>query len=117
MLFPTFVVVLCLHLTLLLPAPAESVSPYANAVILLSTLYHASQAFYSYAKFGASDAGGYFFGALGSTLLAAFGLWCLMFGGDKGHISKRTGADKRTSGFPFRNTEASKRKGNNNKDL
>lgn len=48
--------------------------------------------------------------------MAVFGLWCLMFGGDKGHISKRTGADKRTSGFPFRNAEASKRKGNS-KDL
>lgn len=94
-----------------LPAPADAVSPYANAVVLLSTLYHASQAFYSYAKFSGSDAGGYFFGALGSVLLAAFGLWCLMFGGDKGRISKRTGADKRTSGFPFSNVEASKRKG------
>lgn len=104
------------HTNIAFPAPADSVSPYANAVILLSSLYHASQAFYSYARFGASDAGGYFVGALGSTLLAAFGLWCLMFGGDKGHISKRTGADKRTSGFPFRNTEASKRKGHN-KDL
>lgn len=97
-------------------APTDDVSPYANAVILLSTLYHASQAFYSYAKFSGTDAGGYFFGALGSVFLAAFGLWCLMFGGDKGHISKRTGADKRTSGFPFRNAEASKKKGKG-KDL
>lgn len=85
-------------------------------MILLSTLYHASQAFYSYVRFSGSDAGGYFFGALGSALLSAFGLWCLMFGSDKGHISKRTGADKRTSGFPFRNVEASKKKGKG-KDL
>lgn len=95
-------------------APTDTISPYANAVILISTIYHASQAFYSYTRFGYTSAGGYFFGALGSILLAAFGLWCLMFGSDKGHISKRTGADKRTSGFPFRNTQASKRKG---KDL
>jgi len=46
----------------------------------------------------------------GSSALAAFGLWCLMFAGDKGQRSKRTGADKRTSGFPFRNAEADKRK-------
>lgn len=95
-------------------APADTISPYANAVILLSTAYHASQGFYSYTKYSYTGAGGYVFGALGSVLLAAFGLWCLMFGGDKGRISKRTGADKRTSGFPFRNSEASKRKG---KDL
>lgn len=40
------------------------------------------------------------------------GLWCLLFGDDKGHISKRTGADKRTSGWPFGNSVAAKRKGN-----
>ncbi|PSR97522.1 hypothetical protein BD289DRAFT_425698 [Coniella lustricola] len=90
---------------------ADAASPYANAVVLISTLYHAAQAFYSYARFSGSDAGGYFIGALGSALLAAFGLWCLLFGGDRGHISRRTGADKRTSGFPFRNSEADKRKG------
>ncbi|KAJ4421636.1 hypothetical protein N0V82_003637 [Gnomoniopsis sp. IMI 355080] len=107
-------VVVCLTgaipLTSLVDTPTDSISPYANAVILISTLYHASQAFYSYTRFGYTSAGGYFFGALGSVVLAAFGLWCLMFGSDKGHISKRTGADKRTSGFPFRNTQASKRK-------
>jgi len=32
-----------------------------------------------------------------------------MFGSDPGHISKRTGADKRTSGWPFGNTIAAKR--------
>lgn len=41
--------------------------------------------------------------------MAAFGLWNVMFGSDKGHISKRSGADKRTSGFPFKNNEADKR--------
>lgn len=47
----------------------------------------------------------------GSSALAAFGLWCVMFAGDEGRRSKRTGVDKRTSGFPFRNAEADKRKG------
>jgi hypothetical protein len=32
-----------------------------------------------------------------------------MFGGDPGHISKRTGADKRTSGWPFGNTVAAQK--------
>lgn len=43
-------------------------------------------------------------------VLAAGGLLIILFGKGKGHISKRTGADKRTSGFPFRNAEADKRK-------
>jgi hypothetical protein len=33
-----------------------------------------------------------------------------MFGSDKGRISRRTGADKRTSGFPFKNAEADKKR-------
>lgn len=82
-------------------------------MILLSSVYQASAAFYSYTRFNATNTGGFLFGAVGSGLLAAFGLWCLMFGSGS-HISKRTGADKRTSGFPFKNREASKRKG---KDL
>jgi hypothetical protein len=46
-----------------------------------------------------------------SSVLAAMGLWCLLFATQDGHISRRTGADKRTSGFPFKNVEADKRKG------
>jgi hypothetical protein len=37
------------------------------------------------------------------------GLWCILFGGSS-HISKRTGADKRTSGWPFGNIEADKKR-------
>ncbi|CAN8098736.1 unnamed protein product [Discula destructiva] len=113
--FTLGLVVVCLTgavpLTTSVDNSTDTISPYANAVILVSTLYHASQAFYSYTSFNYTSAGGYLFGAIGSVSLAAFGLWCLMFGGDKGRISKRTGADKRTSNFPFRNSEASKKKG------
>ncbi|MCJ1382131.1 hypothetical protein MMC17_005243 [Xylographa soralifera] len=42
--------------------------------------------------------------------LAAMGLWCLLFASSSGKISRRTGSDKRTSGFPFTNVEADKRK-------
>jgi hypothetical protein len=68
-------------------------------------------AFYCYARFYMTDQTGYLLGCVGSATLSAFGLWCIMFGGDKGRISRRTGADKRTSGFPFTNAEAEKRKG------
>uniref|UniRef100_L7JDI5 Uncharacterized protein n=1 Tax=Pyricularia oryzae (strain P131) TaxID=1143193 RepID=L7JDI5_PYRO1 len=107
---------LSLALSGVLPlAPAasadDSISPYADAAVLLTALYHAANAFHSWARWGATGgSAAYGLGFVGSGVLAAFGLWCLMFAGDKGRISKRTGADKRTSGFPFRNVEADKRK-------
>lgn len=54
--------------------------------------------------------GGFSFG-FGSGLVLSGGLFCFgvfvcLFGDDKGRISKTTGADKRTSNFPFTNTES-----------
>ena len=91
-------------------APADAISPYASAAVSISMLYHASAAFYGYVRFTSSQQMGYLLGCLGSSTLAMFGLWVMMFAGEKGRISKRTGADKRTSGWPFKNTEADKRK-------
>lgn len=50
-------------------------------------------------------------GVTGSTFLACIALWCILFASSDGRISRKTGADKRTSGFPFKNKEADKRKG------
>lgn len=50
-------------------------------------------------------------GTFGSVFLAAVALWCILFASSNGKISRKTGADKRTSGFPFKNSEADKRKG------
>lgn len=44
-------------------------------------------------------------------LSPANGKSSLVFGTEKGRISKRTGADKRTSGWPFKNEEADRKKG------
>lgn len=52
----------------------------------------------------------YAVGMLGSFIMAAVGGWAMMFGGGS-HISRRTGADKRTSGFPFKNVESERKKG------
>jgi len=52
----------------------------------------------------------YALAALIWAAFAAIGLWCILFGTEKGKISKRTGADKRTSGFPFKNAEADKKR-------
>ncbi|KAI0109682.1 hypothetical protein GGR51DRAFT_512448 [Nemania sp. FL0031] len=91
-------------------ATQDTPSPYAAPVLLLTTLHHFASAFHGWARYTATDQAGYFLGFLGSAGLAAFGTWCLLFGGEKARISRRTGADKRTSGFPFRNAEADRRK-------
>ncbi|KAI2625232.1 hypothetical protein GGS21DRAFT_493719 [Xylaria nigripes] len=81
-------------------------SPYKTATLLLTTLYHATTAFHSWAYYSASDRAAHALGFTGSAVLAAFGTWCLLFAGEKARVSRRTGADKRTSGFPFRNLAA-----------
>lgn len=45
-------------------------------------------------------------GSVFSVLLASTALWCVMFASTGGRISRKTGADKRTSGFPFKNSES-----------
>ncbi|ORY57539.1 uncharacterized protein BCR38DRAFT_449361 [Pseudomassariella vexata] len=99
-----------LPLNSLVENASDSISPYAAAVLLITMLHHGFTAFYGWTKYNSTDQTGFLLGFIGSVTMAVFGLWCLMFGGDKARISKRTGADKRTSGFPFANAEAGKRK-------
>ncbi|KJR84536.1 uncharacterized protein SPSK_09842 [Sporothrix schenckii 1099-18] len=89
-----------------------SASPYAWAALFVTTLYHGAAAFYSYGCYYYDihpTVTAFLVGCTGSSILAAIGVWCLLFG-EGSRISKRTGADKRTSGFPFTNKEAEKRK-------
>ncbi|EAQ93169.1 predicted protein [Chaetomium globosum CBS 148.51] len=86
----------------------------ASAAVLVTALYHAATASYAYARYAGT--GGrqfaYLCGCLGGSGLAAFGLWVLLFAGDANRrVSRRTGADKSTSGWPFRNAEADKKRG------
>lgn len=90
-------------------APNDAVSPYAAAVILVSMAHHATAAFYTWARFHSSGQTGFMLGCIGNTVFAAYALWVLMFGSEKVQISRRTGANKRTSGWPFKNAEADKR--------
>lgn len=65
---------------------------------------------YTY-SYSAGLAGGWLTaGALVHFVMAAGGMLLVMFGRDPGHVSKRTGADKRTSAFPFKNAEAASSK-------
>jgi hypothetical protein len=91
-------------------APTSAKNPYITPTLMITTAFHAASTFYAYAMY---MRGIQFFFAVdiaASGALAALGLWCNLFQ-ESGHISKRTGADKRTSGFPFSNKEADKKKG------
>ncbi|KAI4596191.1 hypothetical protein KJ359_005698 [Pestalotiopsis sp. 9143b] len=106
-----------LPLNSMVESPAEGISPYAAATLLVTTLHHGSAAFYCWSKHTETGQTGFLLGFVGSAALAAFGTWCLLFGGEKARISRRTGADKRTSGWPFPNAEADKRKVKKSKGL
>ena len=45
-------------------------------------------------------------GTIGSGFFCTVALWCILFASSDGRISRKTGADKRTSGFPFKNNKA-----------
>ncbi|KAK7402662.1 hypothetical protein QQX98_011570 [Neonectria punicea] len=87
-------------------ASSDEASPYANATILISTIHHASAAFYCYGRFAWTGETGYLLGCVGSAVFASFGLYCVMFAGDKAMISRYHHFDQSTSGFPFKNSES-----------
>jgi hypothetical protein len=86
-------------------------APYAVPTLTITMLYHASMGFYCYTLWTRFGVTSFVLGCIGSGALAAMGLWCVLFGSENGRISRRTGADKRTSGFPFKNAEADRKKG------
>lgn len=85
-------------------------SPYAVPTLTLTTAYHAAGAFYGYVSWMNIGSAGFGISTIGSGSLAAMGLWCILFASSEGRISRKTGADKRTSGFPFGNKEADKKR-------
>ncbi|OJD38590.1 uncharacterized protein BKCO1_400020 [Diplodia corticola] len=90
--------------------PNDPKAPYALPTLTVTTLYHTAAAFYMYGMWTETAVTSFAFGVAGSTVLAAVGLWCILFASSDGRISRKTGADKRTSGWPFKNNEADKRK-------
>lgn len=99
-------------------APSDAVStedsdpkaPYAVPVLRLTMIFHALAAVYCYTTYVSSGQSGFMLGVLGYGILTAMGLWCVMFATSGGKISRRTGADKRMSGFPFKNDKAYNKK-------
>ncbi len=85
-------------------------APYAVPVVRLTTIFHSLAAIYCYTTYLYAGQSGFMLGVVGYGSLAAMGLWCVMFATSQGKISRRTGADKRTSGFPFKNERAYNKK-------
>ncbi|EON67379.1 hypothetical protein W97_06632 [Coniosporium apollinis CBS 100218] len=86
--------------------PDDPKAPYAMPSLSVTLAYHAAVAFYCYAMWTQTGVTSFAFGTVFSGVLSAIGLWCVLFASSDGRISRKTGADKRTSGFPFKNSEA-----------
>lgn len=81
-------------------------APYAVPIVRITTIFHLIGAIYCYIRYLSSGQVGFMFGGIGYGIVGAMGIWCILFATSGGKISRRTGADKRTSGFPFKNAEA-----------
>ncbi|PNS21502.1 hypothetical protein CAC42_1281 [Sphaceloma murrayae] len=93
-------------------AEADVNSPYASPTLYATLLYNTASCImmYTYSYSQALSSTWLTLGSVAHLMLASSGLLLIMFGQGPGHISKRTGADKRTSGFPFKNAEADRKK-------
>jgi glutathione S-transferase len=76
------------------------------------TLFHTATFIYIYVHYTTltsalgevqTNTTGLILGLIGYGFLTAVGIWVIVFSGAAAHVSKRTGADKRTSGWPFGN--------------
>jgi glutathione S-transferase len=81
-------------------------APYAVPVLRLTMIFHALAAIHCYTSYVSLRQSGFMLGVVGYGGLAIMGLWCVMFATSGGKISRRTGADKRMTGFPFKNEKA-----------
>lgn len=81
-----------------------------KATATVAVAFQAVTAFYLYTQLIGGWSFAFTAGLVGNTLLFCFGVWTLLFAQDAGRVSKTTGADKRTSGFPFGNSEAAREK-------
>jgi len=82
-----------------------------KATASIAVAFQAITTFYLYTQvMGAGWSFAFTAGLIGNGALFCFGTWTLLFGADAARVSKTTGADKRTSGFPFGNSESAREK-------
>jgi len=86
--------------------PEDPKSPYALPTLTVTMAFHAGTAFYAYMLWTQTGITSFALAVLANGLLACVGVWIVLFGSSDGRISRKTGADKRTSGFPFKNANA-----------
>jgi hypothetical protein len=80
---------------------------FATPITLLTTLYHFVTAFLLYGTWYSTSSTLLLLGLMASGGLAAVGTFACLFAGDTTRISKRTGKDKRVSGWPLGDTKGS----------
>jgi len=76
-------------------------------VTLLTTLYHFATGFLQYGAYMTSGSTLIGMGMLGSGIMAAAGTFAVLFQGETVRVSRKTGRDKRVSGWPFGDTRGS----------
>jgi len=76
---------------------------------MVTSVFHVTTACCAYTWYIPKEQGAFLAAVVVHSILAGIGLWCVLFGSSGGRISSRTGADKRTAGFPFANAEAAKK--------
>jgi hypothetical protein len=88
----------------------DAIGPYAYPTVVATTIYTALQAFYLYAQTTSADNASFAFiaGLVANAGLFSWSVWLVLFGGEQGRFSKRTGADKRTGNWPFKNKESAR---------
>ncbi|ODQ53002.1 hypothetical protein SAICODRAFT_30408 [Saitoella complicata NRRL Y-17804] len=86
-------------------------APYTVPTLGITMAYHVAAMMLTYAFGAKGHSFTYYIAAIVEGVLAAVGLWCMLFATDNGRISRKTGADttKGTSGFPFENKEHTER--------
>jgi len=85
-------------------------APYAVPIVRITAVFHSLSGVYCYMRYVHVAHVAYILGTVGYGIMAAIGLWCVLFATSEGKLSKRTGADKRMAGFPFQNTNAYNKK-------
>ncbi|KAF4151885.1 hypothetical protein CNMCM6936_007587 [Aspergillus lentulus] len=84
-------------------------APYAVPTLVVTSVYHAISAFYTYTWYTTTDQVVFAVAMVGYFAVASLGLWCTLFASSHGKISRKTGADKRTTGYPFDNKVAERK--------
>ncbi|EAW10613.1 uncharacterized protein ACLA_050850 [Aspergillus clavatus NRRL 1] len=84
-------------------------APYAVPTLVVTSVFHAVSGFYAYTWYTTTDQVVFAAAMVGYFAVASIGLWCALFASSHGKISRKTGADKRTAGYPFHNREAQRK--------